>query len=69
MTHTTTWMNPENITFHKRSQLQTTTYSYLYGMSRTGKCTKTKYFSGCGGLGLGDSRVGDSEGKLRKNGE
>jgi len=69
MIHTTTWMNPENITFYKRSQLQKTTYSYLYGMSRTGKGTKTKYFSGCGGLGLGGSRVGDSEGKLRENGE
>ena len=44
MIHTTTWMNPENITFHKRSQLQKTTYSYLYGMSRTGKGTKTKVF-------------------------
>ena len=60
---------PENIMLHKRSQLQKTTYSYLNGMSRTGKYTKTKYFSGCGGLGLGGNRVGDSEGKLRENGE
>ena len=67
--HTTTWMNLENITFHKRSELQKTTYLYLYGSSRTGKSTETKYISGHGGLGLGGSRVGDSEGKLRENGE